>query len=68
MRMIAYLLAIICIIAAVMYFVIPAGSLPTFMPGYEAGSVHMHVKHAIIAIVAAVILFLIGWLIGRRRY
>ncbi len=68
MRMIAYLLAIICIIAAVMYFVMPAGSLPTFMPGYEAGSVHMHVKHAIIAIVAAVILFLIGWLIGRRRY
>ena len=42
MRMIAYLLAIICIIAAVMYFVMPAGSLPTFMPGYEAGSVHMH--------------------------
>jgi len=66
--MIAYLLAIICIIAAVMYFVMPAGSLPTFMPGYEAGSVHVHVKHAIIAIVAAVILFLIGWLIGRRRY
>jgi hypothetical protein len=25
-------------------------------------------KHAIIAIVAAIVLFLIGWLIGRRRY
>ena len=68
MRMLAYLLAIICIIAAVMYFVMPAGSLPTFMPGYEAGSVHVHMKHAIIAIVAAVVLFLIGWLLGRRRY
>jgi len=68
MRMLAYLLAIICIIAAVMYFVMPAGSLPTFMPGYEAGSVHVHMKHAIFAIVAAVVLFLIGWLIGRRRY
>jgi predicted permease len=66
--MLAYLLAIICIIAAVMYFVMPAGSLPTFMPGYEAGSAHIHVKHAIIAIVAAIVLFLIGWLIGRRRY
>jgi hypothetical protein len=51
-----------------MYFVMPAGSLPTFMPGYEAGSVHVHMKHAIFAIVAAVVLFLIGWLIGRRRY
>jgi predicted permease len=66
--MLAYLLAIICIIVAVMYFVMPAGSLPTFMPGYEAGSAHIHVKHAIIAIVAAIVLFLIGWLIGRRRY
>jgi hypothetical protein len=68
MRLLAYLLAIICIIAAVMFFVMPAGQLPTFMPGYEAGSAHIHMKHAIIALVAAVILFLIGWLIGRRRY
>jgi hypothetical protein len=68
MRLVAFLLAIICIIAAVMYFVMPAGQLPTFMPGYEAGSAHIHGKHAIIALVAAVILFLIGWLIGRRRY
>jgi hypothetical protein len=66
MRLIAYLLAIICIIAAVMYFVMPAGQLPTFMPGYEVGSAHMHMKHAIIGLVAAVILFLIGWLLGRR--
>jgi hypothetical protein len=68
MRLVAYILAIICIIAAVMYFVMPAGQLPTFMPGYEAGSAHVHMKHGIIAVVAAVILFLIGWLIGRRRY
>jgi hypothetical protein len=66
MRLIAYLLAIICIVAAVMYFVMPASSLPTFMPGYEAGSAHIHMKHAIIAVVAAIVLFLIGWLVGRR--
>ena len=66
MRMLAYLLAIVCIIAAVMYFVMPAGSLPTFMPGYEAGSAHIHHRHAIVAVVAAVVLFLIGWFIGRR--
>ena len=68
MRLIAYILALVCVVAAVMYFVMPAGSLPTFMPGYEAGSAHVHMKHAIIAAVAAVILFLIGWMIGRRRY
>jgi hypothetical protein len=68
MRLIAYILAIVAIIAAVMYFVMPAGQLPTFMPGYEAASTHIHTKHAIIALAAAVILFLIGWLVGRRRY
>jgi hypothetical protein len=66
MRMLVYLLATICIIAAVIYFVMPAGSLPTFMPGYEAGSAHVHVKHAVIAVVAGVVLFLIGWFVGRR--
>jgi hypothetical protein len=67
MKMIAYLLAIICIIAAVMYFVMQAGQLPTFMPGYEAGSAHIHHKHAIIALIAAIVLFVIGWFIGRRQ-
>jgi len=65
MKMLAYLLAIICVIAAVMYFVMPAGSLPTFMPGYAAGSTHIHTTHALAAAVAAVVLFGIGWFSGR---
>jgi hypothetical protein len=67
MRLIAYLLGIVCVVVAVMYFVMPAGSLPTFVPGYEAGSTHIHLKHAIAAVGAAVILFLIGLFAGRRR-
>ena len=66
MKMLAYLLAIICVIAAVMYFVMPAGSLPTFMPGYLQGSDHIHRTHAIAAAVAAIVLFAIGWFAGRR--
>jgi membrane protein DedA with SNARE-associated domain len=65
MRMLAYLLAIICIVVAVVYFVMPAGSLPTFMPGYVAGSDHIHHTHALAALVAAIILFIIGWRFGR---
>jgi hypothetical protein len=69
MRLVAFVLAIICIIAAVMYFVIPAGSLPTFMPGYDlANPGHIHKTHGIVAAVAAVVLFLVGWLLGRSRY
>lgn len=67
MRMLAFLLGLICVIIAVVYFVMPAGDLPTFLPGYEAGSAHIHVKHGVIAAVAAVVLLLIGWFSGRRR-
>jgi hypothetical protein len=66
MKMIAYLLAIICVIAAVMYFTMTAGQLPSFMPGYLAGSDHIHKTHAIAAAVAAVVLFAIGGFAGRR--
>jgi membrane protein DedA with SNARE-associated domain len=66
MKMLAYLLGIICVIAAVMYFVMPAGQLPAFMPGYLAGSDHIHKTHALAAAVAAVVLFGIGWFAGRR--
>jgi hypothetical protein len=67
MRTLAYLLAIICIIAAVMYYTTQAGSLPTFMPGYLAGSTHIHTTHALAAVIAAIVLFLIGWAVGRSR-
>jgi len=66
MKIIAYLLAIICAIAAVMYLTIQAGSLPTWMPGYAAGSTHIHHLHGYAAIVAAVVLAGIGWFAGRR--
>ena len=66
MKMLAYLLAIICVIATVMYFVMPAGQLPTFMPGFEAGSDHIHKTHALAAAGGAVVLFVIGWIFGRR--
>ncbi|MGH6672158.1 MAG: hypothetical protein ACRECV_09330 [Xanthobacteraceae bacterium] len=67
MRMIAYLLAIICIVLAVMYFVMPAGQLPAFMPGYIAGSAHIHHTHALAAVVGAIVLSVLGWFFGRPR-
>ena len=49
-----------------MYFVMPAGQLPTFMPGYAEGSTHIHHLHGYAAAVAAIVLFGIGWFSGRR--
>jgi hypothetical protein len=67
MRLVAYLLAIICVIAAVIYFTTQAGSLPTFMPGYAVGSARIHTTHALAAAIAAIVLFIIGWAVGRSR-
>jgi hypothetical protein len=60
MKVLAYTLAIVCAVAAVLYYVTPGGSLPTFMPGYNAGSTHIHTMHAVAAVTAAVIFLLIG--------
>ena len=66
MKTLAYGLSIICVIVAVLYFVLPGGSLPTFLPGYVAGSTRIHKLHAFAAATGAVVFLLIG-LSTRRR-
>ena len=66
MKTLAYGLSIICVIVAVLYFVLPGGSLPTFLPGYVAGSTRIHKQHAFSAATGAVVFLLIG-LSTRRR-
>jgi hypothetical protein len=66
MKSIVYLLGLAFIVLAVVYFTVPAGSLPTFIPGFEAGSPNVHVKHAIASGAVGVVLLVAGWLAGRR--
>ena len=66
MKTAAYVLSIICVIVAIMYFVLPGGSLPTFLPGYVAGSTHIHKMHGFAAATGAIVFLLIG-LSTRRR-
>jgi hypothetical protein len=62
----AYGLSIICVIVAIMYFVLPGGSLPTFFPGYVADSTRVHKLHAFAAATGAIAFLLVG-LSTRRR-
>jgi hypothetical protein len=44
-----------------MYWTSQAGELPSFIPGYEAGSVVVHFKHGLAALILSLGSFLIAW-------
>ncbi|HET9619264.1 MAG TPA: hypothetical protein VFP74_19010 [Pseudolabrys sp.] len=66
MKLILTVLGLVLIVVAVVYFVMPADQLPSFMPGHEAGVARVHMKHGIVSGVAGVILLAAGWFMGRR--
>jgi hypothetical protein len=57
----AVIVGIVFLALAVLYFAEPAKSLPSFIPGHEAGSTHHHVKHGIAAAVLSAGCFIFAW-------
>jgi UDP-N-acetylmuramyl pentapeptide phosphotransferase/UDP-N-acetylglucosamine-1-phosphate transferase len=57
----AVILGIALIVVAVVYWVEPAGSLPSFFPGHEAGSSHHHAKHGIAAFLVGLACLAFAW-------
>ena len=57
----AVVLGVVLIVIAVVYWAEPAGSLPSFFPGHEAGSSHHHVKHGIAAFLLGLACFAFAW-------
>jgi hypothetical protein len=49
------------IVLAVVYFVDPAKSLPSFIPGHEAGSSHHHIKHGVAALAVGLACLAFAW-------
>jgi hypothetical protein len=66
MKLILSVLGLVLIVAAVVYFVMPADQLPSFMPGHAAGVMRVHMKHGVVSGVAGVVLLAAGWFMGRR--
>jgi len=57
----AIVLGVALIVVGIVYFAEPAGSLPSFFPGHEAGSAHHHVKHGIAAVLVGLACFAFAW-------
>jgi NADH:ubiquinone oxidoreductase subunit 5 (subunit L)/multisubunit Na+/H+ antiporter MnhA subunit len=59
------LLGILLVAVAIVYFVTPEHSLPSFFPGHASASAaeanHHHTKHGIAALVLALACFVFAW-------
>ena len=72
-RLFDYLLAIVGVLLiaiGIVYFVVKAGSLPSFFPGHVAGSTAHRSKHGLVAVVVGAVLLVIAAVlgtVGRRR-
>jgi hypothetical protein len=60
-------LGVVLVAVGVYYWVTPAGSLLSMVPGYEAGSLHHHVKHGVLALVLGLLCFLGAWMTSGKQ-
>jgi len=67
MKIVAVLVGIIFLGLAVMYWRIPAGGLPDFVPGFQAGSTEIHVKHAFAMFVIGFAALAFAFILTRRE-
>ncbi len=58
---VAIALGIALLAIAAIYWAEPAGSLPSFFPGHEAGSSHHHIKHGLLALILALGCLVFAW-------
>jgi O-antigen/teichoic acid export membrane protein len=57
----AILVGLFFFAVAALYFLIPAGSLPAFVPGYDPGSAKLHVTHGLGMLVIGLVAFALAW-------
>jgi hypothetical protein len=61
------IIGLLALAAGIYYAATPAGKLPTWFPGYLAGSTHHHIKRAITGVVVAVLCAIGVWFVSGRR-
>lgn len=66
---VAVIAGLALIAVAIVYWAEPASSLPSWLPGHQAGSAHHHVKHGLAAFLVGAALLIFAWFQsgGERR-
>jgi hypothetical protein len=62
-----YLVAALLVVAALVYFTVPADQLPAFLPGHDASMTKPHSKHGIAAILLALGCVVFAWFQGGSK-
>jgi hypothetical protein len=57
----AIVLGVLFLALAGLYWIDSAGSLPSFVPGHEAGSTHHHFKHGLAAAIVGIGCLVFAW-------
>jgi hypothetical protein len=55
------ILGVLFVILAVVYWTTPAGSLPTFFPGYVVASTVVHFKHGLASLILGAACLIFAW-------
>ena len=61
LAVLAVVIGVVLIVIGIVYWALPARSLPSFFPGHQAGSNHHHVKHGIAAFLLGVACLVFAW-------
>jgi hypothetical protein len=59
--------ALVFLAIAIYYWTTKAGSLPSWVPGHEAGSSHIHLKHGLAALVVAIAFAVLAWFTSAKK-
>ena len=65
---VAIILGILFVGLAIFYWMTPANSLPTFMPGFDPAMTGVHFKHGLASLILGLLLFTYAWFAtGKKR-
>jgi len=66
MKTTAIVVGVVLIVIGVVYFLLPADELPSFLPGHETGLARIRVKHGLLSGGLGIVLLAAGWWMGRK--
>jgi len=65
--LIVLIVGVVAIIAGVIYLAVPAGSLPSFIPGHLAGVTAKHGNRGVAGVLLGIVLVAMAGVLGRRN-